>query len=126
MLPHISKHFQGFLLNILYVRVCSIAQLCLTFWTPLDCSPPGSSVCGIFQARILWSGFSFPNPDYLPNPGIKPMPLASPVLAGRFFATSPPGKPGAYICVSVQFSCSVVSNSLRPHGLQHTRPPCPS
>ena len=27
---------------------------------------------------------------------------------------------------SVQFSCSVVSNSLQPHGLQHTRPPCPS
>ena len=30
------------------------------------------------------------------------------------------------ICISsVQFSCSVVSDSLRPHGLQHTRPPCP-
>jgi len=27
---------------------------------------------------------------------------------------------------SVQFSCSVVSNSLRAHGLQHARPPCPS
>ena len=27
---------------------------------------------------------------------------------------------------SVQFSHSVVSNSLRPHGLQRTRPPCPS
>ena len=27
---------------------------------------------------------------------------------------------------SVQFSLSVVSNSLQPHGLQHTRPPCPS
>ena len=27
---------------------------------------------------------------------------------------------------SVQFSRSVVSDSLRPHGLQHTRPPCPS
>ena len=26
---------------------------------------------------------------------------------------------------SVQFSCSVVSDSLRPHGLQHARPPCP-
>ena len=25
----------------------------------------------------------------------------------------------------VQFSCSLVSDSLRPHGLQHTRPPCP-
>ena len=27
---------------------------------------------------------------------------------------------------SVQFSCSVMSNSLKPHGLQHARPPCPS
>ena len=27
---------------------------------------------------------------------------------------------------SVQFSCSVVSDSLRPHELQHTRSPCPS
>ena len=26
---------------------------------------------------------------------------------------------------SVQFICSVMSNSLRPHGLQHARPPCP-
>ena len=32
-----------------------------------------------------------------------------------------------YMCVcSVQFSCSVISDSLRPHGLQHSRPPCPS
>ena len=27
---------------------------------------------------------------------------------------------------SVQFSCSLMSDSLRPHGLQHARPPCPS
>ena len=27
---------------------------------------------------------------------------------------------------SVQFSCSVVSDSLRPHESQHARPPCPS
>ena len=27
---------------------------------------------------------------------------------------------------SVQFSCSVMSDSLQPHGLQHARPPCPS
>ena len=31
-----------------------------------------------------------------------------------------------HIHVSVQFSHSVISNSLRPHGLQHARPPCPS
>ena len=30
------------------------------------------------------------------------------------------------ILLSVQFSCSVISDSLRPHGLQHARPPCPS
>ena len=30
------------------------------------------------------------------------------------------------VLVSVQFGLSVVSNSLRPHGLQHARPPCPS
>ena len=29
------------------------------------------------------------------------------------------------MCVS-QFSCSIMSNSLQPHGLQHARPPCPS
>ena len=29
-------------------------------------------------------------------------------------------------CSSVQFNHSVMPDSLRPHGLQHTRPPCPS
>ena len=31
----------------------SVAQSCLTLWDPMDCSTPGSSVRGIFQARIL-------------------------------------------------------------------------
>ena len=30
-----------------------VAQLCLTPIDPMDCSPPGSSVHGIFQARVL-------------------------------------------------------------------------
>ena len=33
--------------------VCSVAQSCPTLCGPMDCSPPGSSVHGIFQARIL-------------------------------------------------------------------------
>ena len=33
-----------------------VAQLCSTLRNPMDCSPPGSSVHGIFQARILESG----------------------------------------------------------------------
>ena len=33
--------------------MCVRAQSCLTLCDPMDCSPPGSSVHGIFQARIL-------------------------------------------------------------------------
>jgi len=37
-----------------------VAQSCLTFCDPMDCSPPGSSVHGILQARILeWVAISF-------------------------------------------------------------------
>ena len=45
------------------------AQLCLTLCDPVDCSPQGSSVHGIFQARILewlaisYSRGSFPSRD---------------------------------------------------------------
>ena len=37
-----------------------VAWSCLTFSDPMDCSPPGSSVHGILQARILeWVAISF-------------------------------------------------------------------
>ena len=46
---------------------------------PLDCSPPGSSVHRIFQARILeW--VAFPPPGYLPDPGIEPASTGSSAL----------------------------------------------
>ena len=32
---------------------CSVTKSCLTLWDPVDCTPPGSSVHGICQARIL-------------------------------------------------------------------------
>ena len=39
---------------------CLFAKLCLTLCDPMDCGPPGSSVYGIFQARILeWVAISF-------------------------------------------------------------------
>ena len=34
------------------VQFSSVAQLCPTLSDPMDCSPPGSSVHGIFQARV--------------------------------------------------------------------------
>ena len=59
-------------------RVCvdSVTQLSLDY-----------SICGIFQARILEQVAISYSRD-LPNPGIKPMSLVSPSLAGRFFTTS--------------------------------------
>ena len=51
----------------------------------MDCSPLGFSVHGIFQAAIL-EYVAIPTPGDLPNPGIEPASLASPALAGRFFA----------------------------------------
>ena len=55
-------------------------------------SPPGSSVTGMYQARILqWVSISFP--EDLPNPGIEPTYLVSPALAGGCFTIELPGKP---------------------------------
>ena len=59
--------------------VCSVAQLCLTVWDSMDCSPPGFSVHGFFRQEY-WSGFPFPPPGDLPDPGIKPTSLVSPAL----------------------------------------------
>ena len=43
-------------------RESEVAQSCLTLCDPMDCSPPGSSVHGIFQARTLeWVAISFSN-----------------------------------------------------------------
>ena len=75
-------------LGVVYVCV----QSCLTLSDPMDCSPPGSSVHGILQAKY-WSGPPFLSPGELPQPGIKPTSLASPALAGGFFTTAPPRKP---------------------------------
>ena len=62
-----------------------VVHSCPTLCNPVDCRPPGSSVHGISQARIL-----------------------------------------EWVAISVQFSHSVLSDSLLPHESQHARPPCPS
>ena len=43
-----------------------VAQSCLTLSDPMDCSPPGSSVHGIFQAGVLeWGAIAFSEGDLL-------------------------------------------------------------
>ena len=66
-----------------------------------------------FPRKEYWSGLPFPFPGDLPNPGIKPRSLA---LQADSFLPS-------HQCESV--SCSVVPDSLQPHGLQSARLLCP-
>ena len=67
----------------------SVTQSCLTLCDPMDCRPPGSSVHGILQARILeW--VPFPSPGDLLKPGVK---HGSPTLQADSLPTEPPGEP---------------------------------
>ena len=68
-------------------RVC--ARSCPALGDPIDCSRPGSSVHGIFRARI-----HFPTLGDFPDPRIEPV---SPALAGEFSTTAPSGKPQEFI-----------------------------
>ena len=128
-IPSLTLQIQSSAGNFLSLGTsCSsslFAQLCLTLCDPMDCSLPGSSVHGISQARTLeWVAISFSRGSS--HPGNKTTPLASPELAGGFFTTPPPVKPLIMLVSSVQFSHSLMSDSLRPHEPQHARPPCPS
>ena len=62
-----------------------VAQSCPTLCDPVDSSPPGSSVHGILQARILeW--VAFPSPGDLPDPGIE---ARSPALQADALTSEP-------------------------------------
>ena len=70
--------------------VCFVLSRVRLSATPLDCSPPGSSIHGIFQVRVLESGLPFPSPGNLPDPGIEPR---TPTLQADALPSEPPGKP---------------------------------
>ena len=71
--------------HIVGVRA-KLLHSCLTLCDPTNYSPPGSSIHGIIQARILeW--VAGPSPGNLPDPGIKPTFYVS-CIAGMFFTMS--------------------------------------
>ena len=70
-------------------QLLSCVQLFVTLWT-IACQAPLSIG---FSSQEYWSGLPFLPPGDLPDPGIEPMSLVSPALAGGFFTTLPPGKP---------------------------------
>ena len=67
------------------VSSLSPVQLFVTPWT-VACQAPLSMG---FPRQECWSGFPFPSPVALPDPGFEPL---SPALPGKLFTTEPPGK----------------------------------
>ena len=60
LMPLLKRPWGVPLFLLLCVHACSVARSCLTFSYPLGSSPPGYSVHGILQARILeWVAISF-------------------------------------------------------------------
>ena len=127
------------------VCVCVCAQSCLRVCNPVDCSLPGSSAHGIFQARILeWVAIS----SSRGSSRHRDQTLVSCISCiGRQihhhcttwetpFAYLDRCKLHAHIVLTVclrllsvlQISCCSIAKSsptLRPHGLQHARLVCP-
>ena len=61
------------ILNIIFTESDSeVIQSCPTLWDPMDCSLPGSSIHGIFQARVLeWGAIAFSR-GIFPTQGLNP------------------------------------------------------
>ena len=79
--PELPVSYSKFpLLSILHMCVL-VAQECLTLCNPMDCSPPGFSVHGILQARILeWLAIPFSRESSQPRDWTWVS-----FIAGRFF-----------------------------------------
>ena len=80
------KH-EEILLHQIDILCAKFLQSCLTLCDSMDYNPPGYSVHGVLQARILeWVAMLYSRD--LPDPVTKPTFLMSPALAGGFFTTS--------------------------------------
>ena len=71
----------------MHTQLLSRVQLFANPWTVARQAPLSMGL----SWQEYWSGLPFPPPGHLPDPEIKPTPLASPALAGKFFTTEPHG-----------------------------------
>ena len=90
------------------IHYCVCAQSCLVLCSPMDCSPPGSSVHGIFPARILqWGAIS--SSKGTSQPRDQTCVTCVSYIAGRFFNTEPLGKPQHPPVLTVIITCPLRS-----------------
>ena len=86
-----------------YMKESEVAQSFLTLCDLVDCSPPGSSIHGILQARVLeWGAIS--SPEDLPHPGIKPR---SPILQADAVPSEPLGNFPFFVLARVKQGSSL-------------------
>ena len=108
-------------------------QLHLTLCDLID---KGSSLHGISQARVLEWVLPLTTLGELPDPGIEPVSLTFPALAGRFLPTAPPGKQRRYkqcgnerwkipMCDSVHLSSVTQSYPTLCDPMNHSMPGLP-
>ena len=117
----------------LHAKRFSLIWLFVTLWI-VDCQAPLSMG---FSSQEYRTELLCLSPKDLPDSGIEPMFPAAPaalqansLLRATREAPIPWQMPNKHefpvTCCSVQFSRSVLSDSLQPHELQHARPPSPS
>ena len=64
-----------------------VTQSCLTLSDPMDCSLPGSSVHGIFQARVLeWGAIAFSSFAFSSPPNFNESPSSNPLNISYVFS----------------------------------------
>jgi len=96
LLP-ISSVFLSWLMSLLCVCTCAQSlQSCLSLCNPMDCSRQTPQSMG-FSRREHWSGFPFPPPGDLPDPGIKPISPASPAQQADLLPMSHQGSPNVTV-----------------------------
>ena len=103
------------------MKSLSHVQLFATPRTVVCQAPPSMG----FPRQEYWSGLPFPSPGNLLDSRMKPK---SPIVQADSLPSKPPENYMLpFVCeyILLLFSRSVMSNSLRPHGLQHTRLSCP-
>ena len=93
-------------------------QSCPTLWNPLDCSPPGSSVHGIFQARILeWIAISSSRGSSRPRDRNR-----VPALQTDTLPSETPGKPTSRTLGAFFMQLTFYSNHSKPLETSEIRP----
>ena len=105
---YLQSHWQ------LWCKHAKSLQLCPTLYDPVDCSPPGSSVHAILQARILeWVSYHALLQRIFPTQWSNPCLLRTAWLAGGFFTTSTTGKPGNFHVLSLKNTHSTSNGSTK-------------